>query len=333
MLRPSRPGVPAMNEHNETPDSAADFDLVGIGETMVAFVSRGEGPRYLAVTAGAESNVAVGMAQLGHRVRWVSRLGDDPLGRFVESSLRTGGVDVAVVRDPVCPTGVLTKHVSDSSSRVQYYRSQSAARGLSVEDLERIGDTRWQHVTGITPALSPSAAELVEAVVNRASGSGTRVSFDVNYRPVLWPDPMTATQALLGLCRRADIVFVGDDEAEALFGISEPLRLAEVILRRDDQELVVKQGALGARVLTTAVEVYEPGLVADVVDPTGAGDAFAAGYLAAACRGWPLQARLRLGHVMGARVVGVLQDVPPPFTAAERAALTPDGLAVRWAEQ
>lgn len=322
-----------MNEPNETASATAPFDLVGIGETMVAFVSRGDGPHYLAVTAGAEANVAVGMARLGHRVRWVSRLGDDPLGEFVESSLGGDGVDVAVVRDPALPTGVLTKHVTDAGTRVQYYRSQSAARGLSPEDVERIGETRWLHVTGITPALSPSAAELVEAVVDRRAGPGVGVSFDVNFRPVLWPGREQAAQTLLSLCRRADVVFVGDDEAEALVGTSQPSRLAELILRRPDQELVVKQGGAGARVVSGADEAWVPGVPTEVVDPTGAGDAFAAGYLSAASRGWPLEARLRLGHVMGGRVVGVLEDVPPPFSAAELAALTPDKLANRWAAQ
>lgn len=96
--------------------AAEQFDLVSIGETMVAFVTRSDRRRYLAVTAGAESNVAVGMAQLGCRTRWVSRLGDDPLGGFIEDSIAAAGVDVAVTRDDTKPTGVMTKHVTDSQA-------------------------------------------------------------------------------------------------------------------------------------------------------------------------------------------------------------------------
>ena len=186
------------------------------------------------------------------------------------------------------------------------------------------------HVTGITPALSPPAAGLVEAVLDRLSGHNGGMSFDLNYRAALWPDVNTAAEVLLGLARRADVVFVGDDEAEALFGTWEARALADLVLQRDEQELVLKQGAVGASVVTREGEVFEPALSAEVVDPTGAGDAFAAGYLAGRLLGWDVRARLRLGHLMGSRVVGVLEDVPPPFDAAELAALSPESLARRW---
>ncbi len=307
------------------------LDAVCIGETMVAFVSRDELRHYLAVTAGAESNVAIGMARLGCRTRWVSRLGDDPLGLLVEQSIAATGVEVAAIRDGARPTGVMTKHVTESGTQAQYYRSESAARSLSVDDLQRAGRAKWMHVTGITPALSTSAADLVTAVVERQTGHEGRVAFDVNLRPALWPDLATAAGVLLELSRRADIVFIGDDEAEALFGTTKTGALAELILRRDDQELVVKRGPDHASAVGPDSEVSESALAADVVDATGAGDAFAAGYLAATCFGWPVRARLRLGHLMGSRVVGVLEDVPPAFTAAELDGLSPAALAARWA--
>ncbi len=297
------------------------FDVVSMGETMVAFVAQDDPRRYLATPAGAESNVAVGMARLGCRTRWVSRLGDDPLGRFVETELRERGVDVAVERTSASPTGVLTKHVTDGRSVVQYYRSQSAARSLGPADLGRIGLTRHVHVTGITAAISPSAAQLVEALVARAAGTDATVSFDVNHRPALWPDAATAAKVLLPLARAADVIFVGDDEAETLFGTSVTDTVADLVLQRSDQELVLKRGAAGAAVVTLDGETFEPALAVEVVDVTGAGDAFAAGYLAARLWGRPPVDRLRLGHVMGARVVGVLDDVPPPFEPDELARL------------
>lgn len=305
-------------------------DLVTIGETMVGFVSHDDPRRFVATAAGAESNVAVGMAQLGCRARWVSRVGDDPLGRFLEEEIAGRGVDVVVERDDARPTGILTKHVTEARTDVRYYRSESAARALSVHDLHRAGRADRIHVTGITPALSMSAAALVEAVVDRSAGLDGRVSFDVNYRPVLWPDVATAARVLLELARRADVVFIGDDEAEVLFGTSDPGAVGDLVLHGDDHELVLKRGAQGATAMTSRGQVAERALGADVVDATGAGDAFAAGYLAACCSGWSMLDRLRLGHVMGARVVGVLDDIPPPFTPAERAALSPDRLAALW---
>ncbi len=315
-----------------TVPSSEPFDAVTIGETMVAFVGQGDGRDYLAIPAGAESNVAAGMALLGCRSRWVSRLGADPLGRLVEEEVAARGVDVAVERDGVRPTGVMTKHVTATGAERTYYRSESAARGLSVDDLHRVGETRWLHVSGITAALSETAAGLVEAIVDRQVDPGPRVSFDVNLRPVLWPDLPTAADTLLSLARRADLVFIGDDEAEALLDTSDAATLADLILRRDEQELVLKRGSDPASVVTADGEVSVPALAVDVVDLVGAGDAFAAGYLAACSRDWPVDARLRLGHTMGARVVTVLADIPPSFTPQERDALSPETLAAHWAD-
>jgi len=306
------------------------FDAVTIGETMVAFVSRDDPRRYLAVAAGAESNVAAGMARLGCRTQWVSRLGDDPLGRFVEDSISACGVAVEVVRDATRPTGVMTVHASGPERRTAYYRSESAARSLAREDLRRAGPARWIHVTGVTAALSASAAELVQAVVEGRVGGGARVAFDVNHRPALWADTNAAARLLLARARSADIVFLGDDESEALLGTADAGTLASLILRRDEQELVLKRGAGPATVVTLQGETTEPALRAEVVEVTGAGDAFAAGYLAATVFGWPTRARLRLGHLMGSRAVGTLDHVPPPFPAAELAALSPATLAARW---
>ncbi|MCP3975690.1 MAG: hypothetical protein GY720_14490 [bacterium] len=160
----------------------------------------------------------------------------------------------------------------------QYYRSESAARALSVDDLDLIGSPRWIHVTGITPALSPSCLELVEAIVERRSGHRGGSAFDVNHRPALWPDTSTAARVLLSLSRQADVVFIGDDEAASLYGTSEVQVLASLILRRDDQELVLKRGAGPASVVTHRGEISVPALPAEVVATTGAGDSFAAGY-------------------------------------------------------
>lgn len=317
----------------DDPTRGEPFDLVAIGETMVAFVSREDPRHYLAVPAGAESNVAMGMARLGCRTQWASRLGSDPLGKFIEGAVAEAGVDVEVVRDDLRPTGVMTVHVDGSVRSSTYYRSQSAARALSPSDLRRLGPSQWTHLTGITAALSGSAAELIETViVNRLRGP-SRVSFDVNFRPSLWPDSGKAAGVLLRLARSADVVFIGEDEAAALIGTADVRVLAQSILERDDQELVFKRGAGPASVITIGGEVSEPALATTVVESTGAGDAFAAGYLAATVFGWPIAARLRLGHVLGSRTVGVLEHVPPPFLDSEREAITPDGLAERWARE
>ena len=305
-----------------------EAEVVCIGETMVAFTATEEAGHFAAVVAGAESNVAVALARIGHRARWVSRLGDDPLGTMIADAVAGAGVEVDVVVDPDRPSGIIVRHRTGAAPVTSYHRRGSAASALVPADAARVGSPAWVHLSGITPALSPSAAELVETL---AAGTGPRISFDVNLRPALWPDGPTASDRLGELARRADLVFVGDDEAEALFGTSEPSRLAAELGIRGDRELVVKQGAAGAAAVVGGDVVSVPALEATVVDVTGAGDAFAAGYLAGTLRSWPIEDRLRLGHWVASRVVAVGEDQLPPLTDEDRLAFTPAALRARWA--
>jgi 2-dehydro-3-deoxygluconokinase len=306
-------------------------EVVCLGETMVAFVP-GDGPRtFVATAAGAESNVAIGLARLGVRSRWVSRLGDDALGDLVHDELTGSGVDVDVVRDANRPTGVLIRMRVDDGTTTMYHRAGSAAAAMGIEDGRRVGSPAWLHVTGITPALSDGACGLVRSVVEGAGSGATVVSFDVNHRPALWPDARMASDTLTPFLERADVVFVGQDEADALFGTTDPFELADRFGMGPGRELVVKQGAAGAVAVVDGERWFERGLSAPVVDEAGAGDAFAAGYVAGHLLGWSAVDRLRLGHLMGARVVGVSEDHSPPFGDAERRLLDPEHLARRFA--
>jgi 2-dehydro-3-deoxygluconokinase len=292
--------------------------MVTIGETMAGLVRDDAAGCYRFTAMGAESNVAAGMAQLGCRTRWISRLGDDELGRQVADFVRGHGVDAQVDWDPGRVTGVCVKELTPAGTRVRYYRSQAAVRHLDHDHLRHIGTPRWIHLTGVTPALSPSCAAVVTALATREHDGATRVSFDVNHRPALWRDDSEAARTLIPLARAADTVFIGDDEAERLLGTSDEAEVRRQLLIRDDQEVVLKRGPAAASLLTSAGTVTEPALRVEVVDVTGAGDAFAAGYLTAACNGWGPRERLRLGHRSAARVIGVTGDLVPSLERSER---------------
>ncbi|MCE6994997.1 sugar kinase [Saccharothrix sp. S26] len=267
---------------------------------------------------GAESNVACALAALGVGVGWVSAVGDDPFGRAVVSSVAAAGVDVSRVRvDPTRPTGLYVKETGKAGSAMRYYRAGSAASALGPEvvDLLDLDGVRAVHLTGITAALSPSCLALVHALLDHP---GVTTSFDVNWRPALWGP--AGPDVLRGLAAKADIVLVGDDEAEALWGVAEPAAVREVL--PEPGTLVVKQGAAGATVLEAgAAPVFEPALAVDVVEPVGAGDAFAAGYLAAHLAGEPAARRLRSGHLAAAGALCTLSDVAVPLPPADVARL------------
>jgi 2-dehydro-3-deoxygluconokinase len=285
-------------------------ELLAVGETMAMVAPLAEGRLVDAVqfrldAGGAESNVAAHVAALGHRAAWFSRLGDDALGRRVAAQLARRGVDVStVVSDPVHPTGL---YVKDPGHGVRYYRAGSAASHLTPADAEAVDLTgvRILHLSGITAAISASAAAFLSCLIDRARDAGVLVSFDVNHRLALW-DPVTAAGALAALARRADLVFTGRDEAESLWGtaLAADVRgfFAEV------PELVVKDGAVGATSYQAGQERFEPALVVDVVDVVGAGDAFAGGYLAALLEGASPAERLRAGHRRAALTLQTTAD-------------------------
>ena len=225
-----------------------DIDVFCVGETMVMVTASDGGPlsadgRYLLRPGGAESNVASALASLGHATRWASALGDDPLGDIVLSELTRNGVDVGlVVRDPLHRTGVFFKNPSPEGTSVHYYRDGSAASMMSVALLEHWSPARAGivHVSGITAALSDDCRELLQAIIiDRALGDAV-VSFDVNFRPALWPTTRAA-QELLRLARASDIVFVGRDEAETLWGTSSAASIDRLV--QGPAHLVVKDGA------------------------------------------------------------------------------------------
>ncbi|WP_327696081.1 sugar kinase [Streptomyces sp. NBC_00459] len=271
---------------------------------------------------GAESNVACGLVALGHRVAWVGRVGADPLGRRVLDELAGRGVDVSAVEtDPERPTGVYFKDPAPDGTRTYYYRRDSAATlmGPGLARLPLLASARLLHVSGITAALSDSCAELLAALVVRRAVPGPLVSFDVNHRPALWRHRPAgaAPAALLDLARAADIVFVGRDEAEALWDTGKPEEIRDLL--RPARVIVVKDAGHGATSYgADGTEIFVPTPASRVVERIGAGDAFAAGYLAALLEDRDAAEGLHLGHRMAAATLGTREDVP---TAADRVEL------------
>lgn len=252
---------------------------------------------------GAESNVAINLVRLGVPAAWVSRVGDDAFGKALVGELAARGVDVAdVVVDSDRPTGLYVKEPGATGTAVRYYRAGSAASAMGPA-LSSIVDSRadWLHLTGITPALSAECAELMRRLLR--ADRRYRVSFDLNYRPSLRPaqDP----GLLLDLARRADLVFVGDDEAKSLWGKENVADIRAVI---PAPTLVVKHSERGATVVLERPR-FVPALKVDVVEPIGAGDAFAAGYLAAHLSGRPVEHCLRAAHVTAASALCTVQDI------------------------
>jgi len=293
-------------------------EVVAIGETMVLFSPVGDGPlRYIQHfekrIGGAESNVCICLVRLGHSAGWISRVGDDEFGRFVVSSIRAEGVDVSQVKvDPEAPTGIYFKERRPFGlGQVYYYRKGSAASRLLPDDLdpEYIRSAKVLVGSGITPALSESCEKTLWRAVEIAKEAGILFVFDPNLRLKLWP-PEKARATLLEFARRADVLLPGADEAEFLTGEADPLAAARKLQQLGPQLVIVKTGAKGALVVEGDQAYEVPGFpVERVVDPVGAGDAFAAGFIAGRLEGKRVYEAVRLGTVCGALATTVPGDV------------------------
>ncbi|OKK06941.1 carbohydrate kinase [Streptomyces sp. CB03234] len=216
-------------------------------------------PSFARAIGGAESNVACALAAAGHRTRWVSRVGADGFGDHLVEAVAAYGVDTAAVRrDPTRPTGIYFRTATDRANgahEVVYYRAGSAASAMSPETVpyEDLAPARVLHLSGITAALSAGCLALMRALTARRPGRPL-LSFDVNHRPGLWrgADP----SVLLDLARGADLVFVGEDEAEAAWSLRGAAAIRAAL--PEPCVLVVKQGGRGATAFSRCAGV-EPG--------------------------------------------------------------------------
>ncbi|GGH88054.1 2-dehydro-3-deoxygluconokinase [Pullulanibacillus pueri] len=295
------------------------MDVVTLGESMVLFTPETPGYMRYASTftskiAGAESNVAVGLARLGHHVGWFSRLGADEFGKKIFTFLRGEGVDVSkALFDGEAPTGLYFKEmVTDEEINVYYYRGNSAASRLSPEDLDEayIAGARYLHLTGITPALSASCRETVFKAIDIAKQKGVTVVFDPNLRRKLWSEE-EARRVLLDIVSKADIVLPGISEGEFLFGKDQPEDMAKKFIECGPSSVVLKLGAEGAYYYSKHEgEGYVPGFpIKRVVDPVGAGDGFAAGFLSGLLERLPFEKAVQRGAAIGAIVTTFSGDV------------------------
>ncbi|WP_245554942.1 sugar kinase [Nesterenkonia alba] len=300
------------------------IDVLTVGETMTAVRCAGPlrlgGPAQITV-AGAESNLAIGLARLGHRAAWSGRLGPDESAELILRTLRAEGVDTSTVaRDPEAGTGLLLfeRRLADLT-RVEYHRAGSAGSRWNAGDIEPALALRPRivHVTGITAALSGAAREALSDLVAGARGQGALVSVDVNFRGRLWSRDQ-ARPMLRDLARRADVVIASEDELELV--AAEP----EELLEAGVGEVVTKRGAAGASALTREGEVSVPARRVQVVDTIGAGDAFSAGYLSGVLDGCEVDQRLARGATLGAFAVASAGDWEGLPTREELALLDVD---------
>ncbi|WP_378953902.1 sugar kinase [Pelosinus sp. sgz500959] len=297
-------------------------EIITIGESMVMLIAdQGDPLEFVSSfsrhVAGAESNVAIGLARLGHQSGWISSIGNDPFGTYIRNSIRGEGVDTsAVVTSTVHPTGLLVKERNDAGDpAVYYYRRHSAASYFSPDMLQEsyFENGKIFHITGIFPALSATSKETLFAAIKMAKSRGMLISFDPNIRLKLWTAEEAKT-TLLEIAALSDLILPGLHEAELLVGTTEWEKVSAFFHEKGNRFVIMKNGAEGAYYsireedgsITTG---YEEGFkVSKVVDTVGAGDGFAVGVLSAMHEGLSFGQAVKRGNAIGSMAVMVRGD-------------------------
>ncbi len=308
-----------MNEAN-TP-----YDVLTLGETMArftppAFERFGQSRSVEMHVGGSESNTAVGLARLGHRVCWLSRLTDNAIGRWITREIASHGVDVSRVvwtdEDRV-GTYYMERGRPPRSSQVLYDRADSAMSRMQPDELPpelfATGAARVFHTSGITVGLSEDARRTAMRAVELAREAKQVISFDLNFRSRLWA-AAEAYAACEPIMAQADIIFLPLRDAQAVCEVTkaEPAAVCrELHGRWPRATLVVTRAELGAVAMDAAGTFFEQAAFpADEVERLGGGDAFSAGYLAAVLSGCDVQDSLRWGCATAAIKYTIPGDLP-----------------------
>ncbi|KAA8997369.1 sugar kinase [Affinibrenneria salicis] len=296
------------------------LDVVTLGEAMAMFVATQPGDlaeveNFTRRIAGAELNVAIGLARLGLNVGWVSRVGNDAFGRFTLQQLEKEGIDARqVTLDQRYPTGFQLKSqaINGTDPTVEYFRKGSAASHLSRDDFaaDYFGSARHLHLSGVAAALSGPSLELCQLAAREMRAMGKTISFDPNLRPVLWSSRQMMVEQLNKLACAADWVLPGLKEGQILTGQSTPDGIADFYLERGVQAVIIKTGPDGAWFKTAAGDqATVPAVkVSKVVDTVGAGDGFAVGAISALLEGKTLIQAVQRGNKIGALAIQAIGD-------------------------
>ena len=297
-----------------TSNAHQKLDVVTCGETMV-LIHSGAGERLRHAVAlrlrigGAETNVAIALARLGRTSGWISRVGYDELGQLIVERVRAEGVDVSRVERAPQATGLCLRDSGVNGTRGFYYRSGSAAAGMTPSMLDRdaIANARTVHLSGITPALSADCRATVETIIKIARAAGVTVSFDVNYRSKLW-----AAQDIRAFCEywfhAIDILFISHEEAALLWPEIDDETLIDTLAAAGPSEVLFKRGGGHSTAVIGSQRYESPVFNVPVQETTGAGDAFAGGYLAARLERLVPSERLRQAQATGAICVSGAGD-------------------------
>jgi 2-dehydro-3-deoxygluconokinase len=294
------------------------IEVLSLGEPLYEFSAIPGRPReYLQGFGGDTSNAAVAAARQGAKVAYVTRLGDDELGKQFLDLWRTEGIDTSGVGiDPDAHTGVYFVHYGPQGHVFSYLRTGSAASRMRPEHLplELIRAAAFFHTSAISQAISASACDTVFAAIDAAKAAGAKFAYDSNLRLRLWP-PARAKAVIGATIASADYFLPSLDDVTVLSGLDQPDAIVDWSHRLGAKHVVLKLGAAGALASDSARRERIPAHEVACVDATGAGDCFAGSFLARLARGddfWNAARHANAAAALTTTGYGAVAPLPRP---------------------
>jgi 2-dehydro-3-deoxygluconokinase len=249
---------------------------------------------------GDTLDASIALAKLGHRTALLTRTSRDAFGDSLIGLLNANGVGTALVqRDALHSTGLCFVSYEEGGHRFAYYRKDSAACFVEAEEIDwdLLGRAKVLHLSGISQAIGTQALELSFRLMDFAGERGVLVSYDINYRPALWDREMCRAIVRYTIDQYVDVLQTTDEELEQLGW--EPRSFLDTLEHRPSI-VALKHGAGGCTLLAGDQRVNVDAYAVEVIDTVGAGDAFAAGLIAARLRGLSLKNSGRLANAVAA---------------------------------
>ena len=262
------------------------YDIVALGECLIDFTPHGCSdsgiPLFQQNPGGAPANVLAEAAKLGCSTAFIGKVGDDSFGNFLERILMDAGIDCSsMIKDPSFPTSLAFVSLDENGDRsFSFYRHGSADVMLSKEDVDArlLGDTRIFHFGSVSMTDEPSRSATIDAA-RIADEAGALISYDPNYRPLLWNSQEEAISVINSVLPYCDIVKVSYEELQLMTGLDDLDAGAEAISAKGPECVVVTLGPDGAFIRTGKYSASYRTYDVKTIDTTGAGDSFYGAFL------------------------------------------------------
>lgn len=294
-----------------------EIDVLAVGELIVDLISTEysnnfEGNAYQRFFGGSPANIAMNTTKLGIKSQIVSAIGNDGLGQFLMKHLKNNNMNTSMVKEVEYPTSLVMITKSKGTPVPIFYRYADFHLNYSEELEKTIKKAKIVHFSCWPISMEP-ARSTVEKIIEVAKKENILVCFDPNYHPLLWEKGHDGIKYIKGLICMVDIIKPSEDDAERLFGKDTPENQIEKFLKLGAKLVIMTLGKDGSIVSNGVEQIKFDTLASNIVDTTGAGDAFWSGFYTAIIKGYSIKESLKLGFAVSAyklKYIGAVVELP-----------------------